>query len=38
MDDCPHPHPELHSVGDSVVIACGQCLVVLDRDLPMFLK
>jgi hypothetical protein len=40
MDTCAHVHPEMeiHLVGDRTVIVCSECLVVLEHDLPVFVK
>lgn len=35
---CLHTYPEVHVVGDRTVIACADCLTVLDHDIPTFVK
>ena len=35
---CLHRFPELHIIGESTVIACGECLVVLESDAMVFEK
>ena len=38
MGTCPHTYPEIHIVGTNTVIACSECLVVLEHDIPTFTK
>ena len=35
---CPHAEPEVHTLGSRTVIACADCLVILDRDVLTFVK
>ncbi len=35
---CPHTYIEIHVIGNQTLLACADCLVVLEHDIPAFVK